>query len=166
VDAKRAANRSYLTPTGRTLAWITAIHRGLYTMTFGLLGHTIHQRAEKGTGFFLLRPMSVLLLTTTGRKTGLTRTVPLPYFEYDGRTFLVGSFSGGERHPAWFLNLRDQPAVRVQRGRKKLAARAVLLEGAERARYWERLTNDWPRYRVYQAGTSREIPLVEVVPEE
>lgn len=161
IAPKREANRSYLTPKGNALAWITKIHRGLYTMSFGLLGHTVFQRAEKGAGFFL-RPMSVLLLTTTGRTTGLARTVPLPYFEYDGRTFIVGSFAGGEKHPAWFLNVRANPDVRVQRGTKKRAARAVPLEGEERARYWERLSNDWPRYRRYQEGTSREIPLVEI----
>lgn len=160
---KREANRHYLTPTGRALAWITRIHRALYTMTFGLVGHTVFQRAERGAGW-VLRPMKVLLLTTTGRTTGLARTVPLPYFEYDGRTFIVASFAGGDRHPAWFLNLRANPDVRVRRGTRKLAARAAPLEGEERARYWDRLAGDWPRYGVYQAQTAREIPLVELVP--
>jgi deazaflavin-dependent oxidoreductase (nitroreductase family) len=89
--------------------------------------------------------------------------VPLPYFEYDGRTFIVGSFAGGDRHPAWFLNLRDRPEVRVQRATKKSTARAAALAGEDRTRYWNRLADDWPRYRLYQAGTSREIPLVEIV---
>jgi deazaflavin-dependent oxidoreductase (nitroreductase family) len=143
------------------LAWITRIHRGIYGMTFGLVGHTVFQRAEKGAGF-VVRPMRVLLLTTRGRSTGLPRTVPLPYFEYDGRTFVAGSFAGGDRHPAWFLNLLDRPEVRVQRATKKTEALAVPLVGDDRVRYWTRLTDDWPRYRLYQAGTSREIPLVEI----
>ena len=162
MEPTRQANRSYLTPKGRTLAWITAVHRALYRMTFGVLGGTVAQRAEKGVGW-LVRPMHVLLLTTTGRKSGVARTVPLPYFAYDGRTFLVGSFAGGEHHPAWFLNLQNQPAVRVQMGHRKRAGRAVTLVGQERARYWQRLSDDWPRYRGYQASTSREIPLVEIV---
>ena len=160
---KREANRRYLTPKGRALEWITKIHRGLYEMSFGLVGHTVFQRAESGAGW-LLRPMKVLLLTTTGRTTGLARTVPLPYFEYDGRTFIVASFAGGDRHPAWFLNLRESPEVHIRRGSKKLAARAAPLAGEERARYWERLAGDWPRYGLYQAQTAREIPLVEIVP--
>jgi len=151
-----------MTPRGQALAWITRVHRSLYAMSFGLVGHTVFQRAEKGAGLFL-RPMRVLLLTTTGRVTGLPRTVPLPYFEYDGRTFIVGSFAGGDRHPAWFLNLRDRPEVRVQRATKKSTARAAALAGEDRTRYWNRLADDWPRYRLYQAGTSREIPLVEIV---
>ena len=158
----RPANQRYLTPRGSLLAWITRVHRGLYAMSFGLVGHTVFQRAEKGAGFFL-RPMRVLLLTTTGRVTGLPRTVPLPYFEYDGRTFVVGSFAGGETHPAWFLNLRDRPEVRLQKATKRAAAVAVALTGDDRARYWKRLADDWPRYRLYQAATSREIPLVEIV---
>ena len=89
--------------------------------------------------------------------------MPLPYFEYDGRTFIVASFAGGDRHPAWFLNLRESPDVRVRRGTKRLAARAAPLAGEERERYWERLAGDWPRYRLYQAQTVREIPLVELV---
>jgi deazaflavin-dependent oxidoreductase (nitroreductase family) len=160
---KHEANRRYLTPKGRALAWITRVHRGLYQMTFGLVGHTVFQRAERGAGF-LLRPMKVLLLTTTGRTTGLARTVPLPYFTYDGRTFIVASFAGGDRHPAWFLNLRDDADVRIRRGTKRLAAHAAPLAGEERTRYWGRLTDDWPRYGLYQGQTTREIPLVEIVP--
>jgi deazaflavin-dependent oxidoreductase (nitroreductase family) len=158
----RAPNKRYLTPRGTLLAWITRVHRALYAASFGLVGHTVFQRAEEGTGI-LLRPMRVLLLTTTGRRTGLPRAVPLPYFEYDGRRFVVGSFAGSDRHPAWFLNLRDRPEVHVQRGTTKGAASAFALAGDDRARYWKRLADDWPRYRLYQAGTSREIPLVELV---
>jgi deazaflavin-dependent oxidoreductase (nitroreductase family) len=158
----RAPNKRYLTPKGMLLAWITRAHRALYAVSFGLVGHTVFQRAEEGAGIFL-RPIRVLLLTTTGRFTGLPRTVPLPYFEYDGRRFVVGSFAGSDRHPAWFLNLRDKPEVHVQRGAKKGVALAFPLGGEDRARYWKLLADDWPRYRLYQAGTSREIPLVELV---
>jgi deazaflavin-dependent oxidoreductase (nitroreductase family) len=158
----REANKSYLTPRGRALQWITKVHKAIYEGTGGILGHTVFQRAEKGTGFFL-RPLSVLLLTTTGRKSGIARTVPLPYFEYDGRILVVGSFAGGERHPDWYFNLQANPDVGVRIGRKSARARAIPLQGDERERYWTRLTNDWPRYRGYQSATSRTIPLVEIV---
>ncbi len=160
-STRREANNSYFTPSPGLLGWITRIHRGLYRATGGVLGATLVQRAEKGTGF-LLRPMPMLLLTTTGRKSGVQRTVPLPYFAYDGRTFIVASFAGGEKHPAWYFNLAEQPDVNVQIKWKRRAARAVTLEGAERARYWDKLVSDWPRYRIYQDGTSRTIPLVEL----
>jgi deazaflavin-dependent oxidoreductase (nitroreductase family) len=75
----------------------------------------------------------------------------------------VASFAGGDRHPAWFLNLRENADVRVRRGMRRRAARAAPLAGEERARYWERLAGDWPRYGLYQTETAREIPVVELV---
>jgi deazaflavin-dependent oxidoreductase (nitroreductase family) len=161
VSTPHPANRSYFTPSGRLLTWITKIHRGVYRATFGVLGATVPQRAEAGAGW-LLRPLSMLLLTTTGRRSGMRRTVPLPYYSYDGRTFLVASFAGGDKHPAWYLNLADQPEVEVQIRWRKLKLHAVTLSGDERARYWQMLVDDWPRYRIYQAGTQRTIPLVEL----
>jgi F420H(2)-dependent quinone reductase len=160
----QSPRRSYLTPKGKTLAWITRIHRRLYTLTGGILGATLLQRAEEGDRY-PLRTMQVLLLTTIGRSSGEPRTVPLPYFTYDGRTFVVASFAGGDKHPLWFLNLRARPEVTVQIGRHRDPARAVELTGAERDGIWGRLTADWPRYRLYQAGTARTIPLVELVVE-
>ena len=152
---------SYFTPTPRMLEWITRIHRGAYRATGGILGSTLFQFAEEGRGF-LLRPMSMLLLTTTGRKSGSPRTVPLPYFVYDGRTFLVASYAGGHKHPAWYLNLAEHPDVSVQIRWTKRRCRAITLPDSERAAFWPRLTSDWPRYALYQAGTPRQIPLVEL----
>jgi deazaflavin-dependent oxidoreductase (nitroreductase family) len=156
------ANKSYFTPGPRALDWITKVHRGLYRATGGLLGSTLFQMAEKGKGF-LIRPMPMLLLTTIGRKSGERRTVPLPYFTYDGRTFLVGSNAGRDKHPAWYLNLLDRPEVEVQIRWKKSTRRAVTLRGEERARMWARHVEAWPRYALYQQATPREIPLVELV---
>jgi deazaflavin-dependent oxidoreductase (nitroreductase family) len=106
--------------------------------------------------------MRILLLTTTGRKSGQARTVPLPYFEYDGRTLVVASFAGGDKDPAWLLNLRDQPEVELQIGRRRGAAHAAILDERDRASLWPRLVADWPRYQLYQDGTARTIPLVEL----
>lgn len=151
----------YFTPKGKTLEWITKIHRALYRATGGILGSTVFQRAEAGDRW-PLRPMKILLLTTRGRKTGQPRTVPLPYFEYDGRVLVVASFAGGPKDPAWLLNLRDTPDVTLQIGRRAGAARARVLDDAERARLWPRLVADWPRYGLYQESTPRTIPLVEL----
>lgn len=159
---KRRANKKYLTPKGKTLAWITNVHRRLYQGSRGWIGGTVFQVAEKGYGF-PIRPMKILLLTTTGRKSGLRRTAPLPYFAFDGRTFLVASFAGGPKHPAWYHNLKATPAVSIRQGREQFEARAVVMEGDERDRYWDRLVGDWPRYGVYQAITERTIPLIELL---
>src|SRR5690349_9911253 len=107
------ANRSYFTPSPRLLTWITKIHRGVYQASNGWLGSVIPQRAEKGRGW-LFRGLSTLLLTTTGRKSGVRRTVPLPYYTIEGRVFLVASNAGQEQHPAWYLNLKERPEVEVQ----------------------------------------------------
>ena len=157
----RGPRRDYFTPQGKTLEWITRVHRGLYRATGGLLGATVFQRAEPGDRW-PLRLIQILLLTTTGRKTGLARTTPLPYFVYEGRVLVVGSYAGGDRHPAWFHNLRANPEVQVQIRRRRAAATAHELVGAARDHYWTRLVRDWPRYGLYQQQTERTIPLVEV----
>jgi deazaflavin-dependent oxidoreductase (nitroreductase family) len=162
MPRERKANKKYLTPKGKTLAWITRMHLWLYRWTGGLLGKTVFQMSEQGSRF-PLRAMKILLLTTTGCKSGLQRTVPLPYFEYDGRIFIVGSFAGGAKHPAWYHNLRDDPKVHTQIGFSKGPAVARTLEGEDREHYWSVFSGDWPRYRIYQESTPRQIPLVEIV---
>ena len=152
----------YYTPSPRALSWITKVHRGLYRATAGIVGSRLVQLEDSRRGV-ALRLMNVLLLTTKGRKSGASRTVPLPCFVYEGRTFLVGSFAGLDRHPAWFANLLEQPEVEVQRGSRRNRARAVTLTGSERARIWAMLVEEWPRYRKYQSGTQREIPVVELI---
>jgi deazaflavin-dependent oxidoreductase (nitroreductase family) len=151
----------YFTPTGKTLAWITKVHRALYRGTGGLIGSTVFQRAEAGDRW-PLKAMHVLLLTTRGRKSGQPRTVPLPYFEYDGRMLVVGSFAGNDKDPAWLLNLRERADVELQIGRRRGAARATVLDDDARAHVWPQLATDWPRYQLYQDGTKRTIPLVEL----
>jgi len=105
----------------------------------------------------------VLLITTKGRKSATPRTAPLPYFAYEGRTFLIASNAGSDRHPAWYLNLVEHAEVDVQLRTQRRRYRAVVLTGTERARLWKMLSDEWPRYRLYQEGTEREIPLVELI---
>ncbi len=157
-----ATDRKYFTPTGRTLAWITKTHRWLYERSGGRIGAALPQLSEGRSGL-PLRVMHVLLLTTRGKKTGLLRTVPLPYFVIEGRVVLVASFAGGEQNPAWYGNLRQAPEVTVRRGREVFTARAAPIEGAERDRLWGNLVAEWPRYATYQQKTARQIPLVELI---
>jgi deazaflavin-dependent oxidoreductase (nitroreductase family) len=153
----------YFTPSLRTLTWITKVHRGLYRTTRGMLGSSLLQLEETHHGV-RLRWLRVLLLTSKGRKTAAPRTVPLPYFVYEGRTFIIASLAGRERHPAWYLNLRERPEVDVQVGSRRYRCRAVTLSGEERERIWTMIVADWARYRIYQDSTRREIPVVELVP--
>lgn len=101
-----------------------------------------------------------LLLTTTGRKSGQPRIMPLIYAPDDGHQVVVASKGGAPEHPAWYLNLRDDPEVEVQVKGDRFAATARAAEGEERERLWKRMTQEWPDYDEYQKKTDRQIPIV------
>ena len=102
----------------------------------------------------------VLLLTTTGRKSGKSRTNPLLYLEDGDDLVVVASKGGAPEHPAWFLNLEAKPDVEVQVKREKRPVQARRATPEERERYWPKLTEMWEQYDSYQQKTSREIPVV------
>ncbi len=105
-----------------------------------------------------------LLLTTTGRKSGEKYIFPLYYGEDGGKEFIVASKGGAPDHPGWYKNLLADPVCEVQVGTKKYKARARTVEGAERARLWEKALKFWPPYADYAKKTDREIPLVVLEP--
>ncbi|MFE3001800.1 nitroreductase/quinone reductase family protein [Nocardia sp. NPDC059246] len=103
-----------------------------------------------------------LLLTTTGRRTGLPRSVPLLYIEYRDRLYLTGSNSGRTSHPEWTANLLADPeAVITVKGRRHDVT-ARLLEGAERQRIWPMLTAIWPPYDIHTARSGRTLRVFEL----
>ena len=102
----------------------------------------------------------ILLLTTTGRRTGLARTSPLLYLRDGERLAIVASFGGHPTHPVWYLNLTANPEVYVQVGRNRFAATARTAEPDERARLWPQLVEIYSGYAGYQQKTTREIPIV------
>jgi deazaflavin-dependent oxidoreductase (nitroreductase family) len=108
--------------------------------------------------------MKVLLLTTTGARTGTPRTTALTYLEAEGAYVVIGSFLGEPRHPGWVHNLRARPDASVQIGARRVAVRAREARGEERARLWERVVAVQPDYRQYEGRTQREIPVVILVP--
>jgi deazaflavin-dependent oxidoreductase (nitroreductase family) len=128
------------------------VHVAVYRASGGRLGG----RLGKG--------VPVLLLTTTGRKTGKRRTTPLLYVEEGDGYVVVASVGGAPSHPAWYLNLRSSPAATMQVGGRKLAVTAETAGLEERARLWLRLTQMWPQYDDYQAKTRREILVVILAP--
>jgi deazaflavin-dependent oxidoreductase (nitroreductase family) len=154
------ANESYFTPGPRLLKWITRAHIELYERTGGWLGGTLFAPGEEGTRAF--RAMHMLVLATTGRKTGVTRKVTLAYFQVDDRLLIIASNGASEQDPAWYSNLVANPEVHVQIGGARLSATARPLEGADYTRTWARHTDAWPRWRVYQDRISRRIPMVEL----
>ncbi len=106
------------------------------------------------------RGTQCLLLTTVGRKSGEPRTMPLIFAPDEDRQVIVASKGGAPEHPAWYLNLRDNPEVEVQVKGDKFTATARDAEGEERARLWDVMVGEWPDYNDYQAKTDREIPIV------
>lgn len=105
---------------------------------------------------------NVLILTTTGRRSGEPRSVPLIFSRDGDRLVLVASLGGAPHHPIWYLNLRDDPEVFIQVQRERFAARARTASGDERARLWRMMVSILPDYEDFQARTTREIPLVVV----
>jgi F420H(2)-dependent quinone reductase len=108
----------------------------------------------------------ILLLTTTGRKTGKKRTWPLLYLDNGDGFVVVGSNGGHDHDPAWCLNLRADPAATVEVAHREVAVRARFASGVERAEWWTRLVAANDGYADYERATEREIPVVLLDPVE
>jgi deazaflavin-dependent oxidoreductase (nitroreductase family) len=109
--------------------------------------------------------MPVLMLTTTGRKSGQRRTTMLTSPLQDGDSIvLVASNGGDDRHPDWLLNLRDDPHVEVTRDGTTRPMTAHIADADEKAALWPRIVADHSHYGGYQSKTSRDIPLVVLEP--
>lgn len=107
-----------------------------------------------------------MLITTTGRKSGLPRTQPLLYTTDGDDYIVVGSNWGQEHHPAWTVNLLAQPVARVTLGDREFPVRATLITGAERDRLWHLLAEVWPGYAAYaKRAAAREIRIFRLAPE-
>ena len=108
--------------------------------------------------------LPVLLLTSTGAKSGQLRTTPLGYFAHDGGYIIVASNAGFSTHPAWYHNLKATPQAQVEIGAEKIAVTAEVLNDADRAQLWPSLLATAPAYKAYEQKTTRQIPLVLLRP--
>jgi deazaflavin-dependent oxidoreductase (nitroreductase family) len=106
----------------------------------------------------------LVLLTTTGARTGTRRTTPLMSLRDGGRIIVAASAAGAPSHPAWYHNLLADPHVTVETGTSTLQATAVVIEGEERDRLYARMVEIAPGFAEYQAKTSRVIPVVALHP--
>jgi deazaflavin-dependent oxidoreductase (nitroreductase family) len=113
-----------------------------------------------GEAGHLWRGVPCLLITTTGRKSGVRRRSVLLYGRDGDRYIIVASKGGSDKHPLWFLNLRDNPQVEIQVGSEKFPVRARITTSPERERLWPIMTTIWPDYDNYQARTKRQIPVI------
>ena len=101
----------------------------------------------------------VVLVTTTGAKSGKQRYVPLMKVEKDGRYAMVASKGGDPAHPSWYFNVKANPAVKLQDRDKAVALTARELDGAERQQWWDLAVEAFPPYAEYQTKTARLIPV-------
>jgi deazaflavin-dependent oxidoreductase (nitroreductase family) len=133
---------------------ILKVHERVYKATDGRVGHN-------------MIGVPTLLLRTTGRKSGATRTNALVYARDRDDYLVVASNGGAPKHPAWLHNLRADPAVEIQVGRERRPARARAVEppDSDYERLWRIVNeNNKDRYTAYQEQTSRTIPVVLVTP--
>jgi deazaflavin-dependent oxidoreductase (nitroreductase family) len=122
-------------------------------------------RASDGRLLGRLAGMPVVMLTTTGRKSGKPRTTMLTSPVQEGhQVVLVASYGGDDRHPAWFLNLRDDPDVEVTMLGRRRTMRARIASAHEKAALWPRVTAAYRGYEGYQRRTGRDIPVVILEP--
>jgi deazaflavin-dependent oxidoreductase (nitroreductase family) len=98
----------------------------------------------------------LLLLTTTGRKSGEPRTAPVVYLADDGRLILIDTNAGNERLPAWSLNLGANPEAEAEVGRKRIPVRARVAEGEERAELWRRHIDQFAGFDFYLTKLERK----------
>lgn len=138
-------------PLALLLKYFARVHIWVYRRTNGRLGAKL-----------LWFPAA--LLTTTGRKSDEPRTTATLYLRDGDRVILPASFAGRREHPLWYLNLKENPEVRVQIRAKRLDLVARDATDAERERYWPPLIRMYPPYRNYREATDRVIPLVVCEP--
>ena len=112
----------------------------------------------KVTGMFANTPL--LLLTTTGAKSGKPRVAPLAYTKDNGRLVIMASKGGAPTNPDWYRNLLAHPDVTVELGTESFPARATVTQGAERQRLFDQMAAQMPGFAEYQRNTTRQIPVI------
>jgi deazaflavin-dependent oxidoreductase (nitroreductase family) len=117
-------------------------------------------RANQGKVGGQMAGMPLLLLTTTGNKTGRTLTKPLAYSKDGDRIFVIASFAGSPHNPAWFCNLESNPVVTVEIGAERYQARARIANAEERERLFKLQADKMNIFYDYQKKTTRQIPVV------
>ena len=120
--------------------------------------------ASGGAEANTMRGVPIIVLTSVGARSGRLRKTALMRVEHDGRYAVVASKGGDPQHPVWYWNLVKEPHVELQDGPDRRDYDARLLEGEERAAWWDRAVSVWPDYATYQTRTDRRIPVFVLDP--
>lgn len=126
--------------------------------------HVFIYRTSNGRWMSQVQGLPILLLTTTGRKSGKERTIPLGAMSDGDHYMIIASNGGMEKHPAWYFNLQANPQVTIQVQDKVMKATASTADPETRARLWSQLVKVAPGYAAYEKRTTREIPVVILQP--
>jgi deazaflavin-dependent oxidoreductase (nitroreductase family) len=122
--------------------------------------HVRHYEETDGEVGYLWNGATIVVLTTTGRKSGEPRKFALIYDSRGDDLVVVASKGGAPDHPGWYKNLLAHPDASVQVRGERFDVRARTAEGAEREELWRLMNRSWPNYDTYATRTDREIPVV------
>jgi deazaflavin-dependent oxidoreductase (nitroreductase family) len=117
-------------------------------------------RAHRGKSGGPMEGRPLLLLTTTGAKSGQLRTTPVMYIPDGDRLLVIASNAGAATHPDWYRNLVAHSEVTVEVGNETYKAIAMVTEGSERQRLWTRVVELYPFFTDHEAKTTRQIPVI------
>ena len=139
----------------KAIRTISRIHWYIYRISRGRVGKQLGK-------------VAILLLTTTDRKSGKKRSVPLTAIPYGTKYILVASFGGSPVHPAWLINIRQNPAVDIRVGSIVKQAKASIIETTDTGyeEMWEKAVATYGGYDNYKRATSRHIPIVVITPND
>ena len=129
------------------IKWFMTINAFLIKISNGKIG------GKLGT-------QTILILHTTGRKSGQPRSIPIAYFFHEGKYFIVESNWGKDNHADWYFNLQKQPQASIEVNGRMIKVNSSFAEGEEYARLWEYVTKKHAPYLEYQKMTERKIPIV------
>ena len=129
------------------IKWFMTINAFLIKISNGKIGDKL------GT-------QTILILHTTGRKSGQPRSIPIAYFFHEGKYLIVESNWGKDNHADWYFNLQKQPQASIEVNGRMIKVNASFAEGEEYARLWEYVTKKHAPYLEYQKMTERKIPIV------
>lgn len=126
--------------------------------------HVRRYRETNGEVGYIWNGVPILLLTTTGRKSGQPRTNALIFGRHGEDYLIVASMGGAPDHPNWYLNLQADPEAEIQVKAERFRVSTRSAGDDEKARLWKIMTDVWPNYDVYQSRTDRVIPVVVLTP--
>ena len=137
------------------LKWVWKAANGLHVALY---------RTSDGKFANKIANLPVLLITTFGRKSGKPYTNPVVYIK-DGQDYLVSATSGGvDRHPGWYLNLKTRPEAKIEVGDTAFNVQAMITEGEERSRLYEKFKAASSNFVKYEQRTSRVLPVIRLTP--